>query len=108
MRSPSLRATPEQDVLQDELPDDIEFLSLDNPQYDEPDTYEQEDLDTIEEDEDFRGGSGSSGAGSSLGGDQTDTDDDMKDWPEDTSADAADKAVHLEGVPRSDIRLAAK
>lgn len=108
MRSPSLRATPEQDVLQDELPDDIEFLSLDNPQYDEPDTYEQDDLDTIDEDE-YRLESGSSGHGSSLGsGADDEDDDDMKDWPDDDTANVPDTAVHLEGVPRSDKRLAAR
>lgn len=115
VRSPNLRATPEQDVLQDELPDDIEFLSLDNSHYDEPETYDQDELDAIEEDTDYRGGgveSGSSGKGSSMGdsaeGDD-DEDDDMKDWPDDcTTADGGDKAVHLDGVPRSDIRLAAR
>lgn len=107
MRSPSLRATPEQDVLQDELPDDIEFLSLDNSRYDEPDTYEQDDLDTIDEDRDYRHESGSSGQGSSLGDNSADDDDDdMKDWPDEV--DPADSAVHLDGVPRSDKRLAAR
>lgn len=113
MRSPNLRATPEQDVLQDELPDDIEFLSLDNPTYDEPETFEQDDLDTIDEDGDYRVGSGSSsggGNGSSMGDSASESeDDDMKDWPDDSDAnEESDKAVHLEGVPRSDIRLAAR
>lgn len=119
MRSPNLRATPEQDVLQDELPDDIEFLSLDNSQYDEPETFEQDDLDTIDEDGDYRGGvgsgsssgGGSGGGGSSMGDSASeDSEDDMKDWPDDAAlpADGSDKAVHLEGVPRSDIRLAAR
>jgi hypothetical protein len=71
--------------------------------------YEQDDLDTIDEDEDYRGaGSGGSSRGSSLG--DSSTDDDMKDWPEDDAEASAeaDKAVHLEGLPRSDTRLAAR
>lgn len=108
VRSPSLRAASEQDVLQDELPDDIEFLSLDNSPYDEPDTYEQDDLDTIDEDE-HRRESGSSGRGSSRGDSVDDEDDDdMKEWPEDDASDAPDTAVHLDGVPRSDRRLTAR
>lgn len=109
VRSPSARATPEQDVLQGELPDDIEFLSLDNPPYDEPETYEQDDLDTIDED-DYRpesASSGSKGSSSFGSGADDDDDDDMKDWPEDVG-EVADAAVHLEGVPRSDKRLAAR
>lgn len=113
LRSPSLRATPE-DKLQDDLPDDvdIEFLSLDSPKYDEPDTYLDEDLGTIdelrldEEDDD----NDIDGEGSGRRADGSDNDeDDMKDWPEeDGSALVADEAVHIEGVPRSEIRLSAR
>ena len=97
-----MRATPE-DVLQEDLPDDvdIEFLSLDDNdlRYDEPSAFgEDSDLDTIDEHD-------SDGTG---GKDGEDDDDDMADWPEDTSGTSADEAVHIEGIPRSEMRLEAR
>ena len=114
LRSPSLRATPE-DKLQDDLPDDvdIEFLSLDSPKYDEPDTYLDEDLGTIDElrldeEDDDRDDIDGRGSGRADGSDNDEND--MKDWPEDEEGGAlvADEAVHIEGVPRSEIRLSAR
>lgn len=91
-RSPSLRPTPEADVLQEDLPDDIEFLSLDSPRYDEPEDFAvgNEDLDTIDE-KDFK-----------LDEDEADN---IGEWPEGLNAD---EAVHIEGVPRSEQRLEAR
>ena len=78
--------------MQDELPDDIEFLSLDSPKYDDfdesSDTYG--DLDTIDE-QDF-----------TLDDNEV---EDMADWPEGIGPD---EAVHIEGVPRSGQRLEAR
>ena len=101
LRSPALRPTHE--VHQEELPDDvdIEFLSLDDNdlRYDEPSAYGDDDLDTIDE----RGSDKDADEG------DDDDDDDMADWPDTSSGtSAADEAVHIEGLPRSEIRLEAR
>ena len=78
--------------MQEDLPDDIEFLSLDSPRYDEPEDLNggQDDLDTIDERE-FK-----------LDGDEADG---INGWPDGISGD---EAVHIDGVPRSERRLEAR
>lgn len=133
LRSPSIRAAPE-DSLQEDLPDEIEFLSLDPPTFserddedddgDDVDSLKLEEIDEGEEDEDeededdddddeVESNEHSSGSSSNIEslaeGDETMIDDDMKDWPEDSvDSGPADEAVHLEGLPRSTQRLPAR
>lgn len=97
IRSPSLRPTPEDSLLaRGHLSEDMDFLSLDSPKYDEPESYTDDEDDL---DDRFR-----------LDGGAEEEEDDMRDWPEDgsTSSGRPDEAVHLEGLPRSEQRLEAR
>jgi len=96
------------DSLQESLPDDIEFLSLDGvAEYDEPDAYTDDNLDDDDEDDDEARDSRNLARESDS---QAEDEEDL-DWPEDSDGDTAssrDAAVHIEGLPRSEIRLEAR
>ena len=91
---------------------EIDLFSLESPQYSGNVDYD----DNLEEcDDDFRLDGGSY-AEEGFEEDEDDIDaqnnddgedDDMKDWP-DATDEPADEAVHLPGLPKSDVRLNAK